>query len=141
MLDEWNSLFVTLGSGKARIAVALFRSGIKAITKATILIPARHSHFTHHLHTSPLNHSKKPISSTTIMKFTIFTILSMMTAVFAAQLPQKNIIVSYDDNVPDSVMDQAMDAIKSAGGMITHEYKLIKSVSNIRSGPFTTAAD
>lgn len=57
----------------------------------------------------------------------------MMTAVFAAQLPQKNIIVSYDDNVPDSVMDQAMDAIKSAGGMITHEYKLIKSVSKIRS--------
>lgn len=49
-----------------------------------------------------------------------------MAVVFAAQLPQKNIIVSYDDNVPDSVINQAMDAIKSAGGMITHEYKLIK---------------
>lgn len=60
------------------------------------------------------------------MRFTLFTILSFMAVVFAAQLPQKSIIVSYDDNVPDSVINQAMDAIKSAGGMITHEYKLIK---------------
>ncbi|KAF8864292.1 hypothetical protein BDZ45DRAFT_613879 [Acephala macrosclerotiorum] len=60
------------------------------------------------------------------MKFTIFTILSFVALALSAQLPQKNIIVSYDDNVPDSVLSQAMDAIKAAGGMITHEYKLIK---------------
>lgn len=60
------------------------------------------------------------------MKLTIFTILSVVAVVLAAQLPQKNIIVSYDDNVPDSIINQAMDAIKEAGGMITHEYKLIK---------------
>lgn len=60
------------------------------------------------------------------MKFTILTILSFVAIALAAQLPQKNIIVSYDDNVPDSVINQAMDAIKSAGGIITHEYRLIK---------------
>ncbi|CZR53970.1 related to serine proteinase inhibitor IA-2 [Phialocephala subalpina] len=60
------------------------------------------------------------------MKFAIFTILSFMALALSAQLPQKSIIVSYDDNVPDSVLTQAMDAIKAAGGMITHEYKLIK---------------
>lgn len=30
------------------------------------------------------------------------------------------------DDTPNSVLDKAKDAIKAAGGMITHEYKLIK---------------
>lgn len=63
------------------------------------------------------------------MKFTILAILATLAlGVLAAQVPQKAIIVSYPENTPSSVVDQAMEAIKAAGGMITHEYKLIKYV-------------
>jgi len=51
---------------------------------------------------------------------------SLAAAVFGAQMPQKAVIVSYPDNTPDSILDQAKAAIKAAGGMVTHEYKLIK---------------
>lgn len=44
----------------------------------------------------------------------------------SAAAPQKSVIVSYPDDTPDNVVQQAMDAIKNAGGVITHEYKLIK---------------
>jgi hypothetical protein len=60
------------------------------------------------------------------MKLTIFTILSFITIVLAATMPQKAVIVSYPDSTPDSIVDQAKEAIIKAGGIITHEYKLIK---------------
>jgi len=65
------------------------------------------------------------------MKFAIFSILALVAAVLGATMPQKAVIVSYPDETPDSVVDQAKNAIKAAGGMITHEYKLIKWVSAI----------
>ncbi|TVY68809.1 Uncharacterized protein LSUE1_G004529 [Lachnellula suecica] len=60
------------------------------------------------------------------MKLTLFAILALATVVLSAAKPQKAVIVSYPDDTPDSVINSAMDAIKTAGGMITHEYKLIK---------------
>ncbi|KAJ8071034.1 hypothetical protein OCU04_001381 [Sclerotinia nivalis] len=60
------------------------------------------------------------------MKLTLFSIFTLATAVLSAVLPQKAVIVSYPDNTPNEVVQKAMDAIKAAGGMITHEYKLIK---------------
>lgn len=60
------------------------------------------------------------------MKFTILTILTFITVVMAAAQPQKAVIVSYPNDTPDSIVDQAKDAIVAAGGVITHEYKLIK---------------
>ncbi len=60
------------------------------------------------------------------MKLSIFSILSFITFVMAATMPQKAVIVSYPDNTPSEVINQAMDAIRAAGGVITHEYKLIK---------------
>lgn len=39
---------------------------------------------------------------------------------------QKSVIVSYPADTPNSVLDQAKNAIKDSGGMITHEYQLIK---------------
>ena len=60
------------------------------------------------------------------MKIVIFSLLALAAVVMGATMPQKAVIISYPDNTPDSVVDQAMDAIKAAGGMITHEYKLIK---------------
>ncbi len=50
--------------------------------------------------------------------------LLILTVVAIA--PQKAVIVTYPEDTPDSVMDQAKDTIRKAGGMITHEYKLIK---------------
>ncbi len=60
------------------------------------------------------------------MKFTIFSILAFVALALGVTMPQKSVIVSYPDNTPDRVLDQAKNAIKAAGGMITHEYKLIK---------------
>jgi Mrp family chromosome partitioning ATPase len=60
------------------------------------------------------------------MKLAIFSILALVAVVLGAAMPQKAVIVSYPDETPDSVVDQAKSAIKAAGGMITHEYKLIK---------------
>jgi hypothetical protein len=60
------------------------------------------------------------------MKLAIVSVLALGAVVLGAQLPQKAVIVSYPNDTPDSVLNQAKDAIKAAGGMITHEYKLIK---------------
>ncbi|KAG4411481.1 hypothetical protein IFR04_015386 [Cadophora malorum] len=60
------------------------------------------------------------------MKFTIISILALVAVAFAATMPQKAVIISYPDNTPTSVIDDAMAAIKAAGGIITHEYRLIK---------------
>ncbi|KAH8657021.1 hypothetical protein BGZ60DRAFT_472438 [Tricladium varicosporioides] len=61
------------------------------------------------------------------MKFAApFTLLALASVAIGAAMPQKSVIVSYPDSTPDSIVDQAMDAIKEAGGLITHEYKLIK---------------
>lgn len=63
------------------------------------------------------------------MKLQISLILAFLTFAFAAVQPQKAVIISYPDNTPDHVLNQAKDAIKAAGGFITHEYKLIKFVT------------
>ena len=60
------------------------------------------------------------------MKFTIYSLLAFVTVAMAATLPQKAVIISYPTDTPDSIVDQAKDAIVKAGGIITHEYKLIK---------------
>ncbi|PSS22885.1 hypothetical protein M430DRAFT_116508 [Amorphotheca resinae ATCC 22711] len=60
------------------------------------------------------------------MKIALFSILVLVAVVLGSQVPQKAVIVTYPDNTPNSVLDQAKDAIKAAGGIITHEYKLIK---------------
>lgn len=61
------------------------------------------------------------------MRFAILSILIAFLCAFAlAVAPQKAIVVSYEDpNTPQSVVDEAMDAIKKAGGVITHEYSML----------------
>jgi hypothetical protein len=63
------------------------------------------------------------------MKLAILSILAFITVAMAVVQPQKAVIVSYPNDTPDSIVDQAKDAILAAGGVITHEYKLIKLVS------------
>jgi len=48
------------------------------------------------------------------MKLTILTILFALLTVAFAAAPQKSVIVSYDDNTPQHVLDDAMAAIKAA---------------------------
>jgi hypothetical protein len=62
----------------------------------------------------------------TKMKLAVISILTFITMVLAAAQPQKSVIVSYPNDTPDTIVDQAKDAIIAAGGVITHEYKLIK---------------
>ncbi|GAB7340570.1 hypothetical protein MBLNU457_6984t1 [Dothideomycetes sp. NU457] len=62
------------------------------------------------------------------MRFAITLLLIAIIAVLGACAApvQKPVMVSYPANTPQNVVDQAMDAIKAAGGVITHEFKLIK---------------
>ena len=48
----------------------------------------------------------------------IITLLGLV----AAHEPSKQVIVSYPQDTPDSVITQAMNALIAAGGIITHEY-------------------
>lgn len=58
------------------------------------------------------------------MRFTLFTFLfALLVAIALAAAPQKAIVVSFEDpDTPQSVLDEAMQTIKDAGGKITHEY-------------------
>ena len=60
------------------------------------------------------------------MRFTILTFLfALLLSLALAAAPQKAIVVSFEDpNTPQSVVDDAMKAIKDAGGVITHEYSM-----------------
>jgi hypothetical protein len=51
--------------------------------------------------------------------------LTLLSGVIAVDI-QKSVIVTYPPETPDSVVIQAKKAIIDAGGMITHEYTLIK---------------
>ncbi|KAF2205398.1 hypothetical protein GQ43DRAFT_468169 [Delitschia confertaspora ATCC 74209] len=43
-----------------------------------------------------------------------------------AAAPMKSVIISYPNETPDSIVEDAMRAIKDAGGQITHTYNIIK---------------
>jgi hypothetical protein len=60
------------------------------------------------------------------MKLPLLILLTIVVGVFSAMVPQKAVIVTYSEDTPNGVIDKAMEAIQEAGGMITHEYKLIK---------------
>lgn len=51
--------------------------------------------------------------------------LSIICAAVAVDV-QKSVIITYPAETPDSILDQAKDAIRDGGGVITHEYQLIK---------------
>jgi hypothetical protein len=58
--------------------------------------------------------------------FLSYLLVCLFALAVVAVAPQKAVIVTYPEGTPDSVMDQAKDAIRQAGGTITHEYKLIR---------------
>lgn len=61
------------------------------------------------------------------MKLSVLATLAAVLAVASGAVqPQKQFIVSYPDETPGSVVEAAMNEIKAAGGIITHEYKIFK---------------
>jgi hypothetical protein len=61
------------------------------------------------------------------MRFFIFSLLvALFFGVASAIVQQKAFIVTYPENTPSGVIDHAMQMIKDAGGLITHEYQLIR---------------
>jgi hypothetical protein len=64
--------------------------------------------------------------TTATMKLSLIPVLTFLALASAAAQPQRQVIVSYPDNTPNSVLEAAMDEIRAAGGMITHEYKIFK---------------
>lgn len=51
--------------------------------------------------------------------------LAVTQGAFAVDI-QKDIIMTFPQGTPDSVVSRAMEDIRKAGGTITHEYKLLK---------------
>ncbi|KAI8630695.1 hypothetical protein F5Y19DRAFT_473810 [Xylariaceae sp. FL1651] len=52
-------------------------------------------------------------------------VLAVAQGAFAVDV-QKAVIVTFPNETPYDVVNRAMDDIRKAGGMITHEYKLLK---------------
>lgn len=55
-----------------------------------------------------------------------FATLSVLTALFAATTmaaaPQRSVIVSFPNETPDHIVEEAKEGIRKAKGVITHEY-------------------
>ncbi|KAF2232062.1 hypothetical protein EV356DRAFT_578647 [Viridothelium virens] len=61
------------------------------------------------------------------MRYTILSFFVFLVVCALAQTPPlKAVMVSYKQDTPDSILDQAKDAIRQAGGVVTHDFKLIK---------------
>lgn len=55
----------------------------------------------------------------------LVTALSLIAGAAAVD-QKKQVVVTYESSTPDWVVNEAKDAIVAAGGVITHEYNLIK---------------
>ena len=51
--------------------------------------------------------------------------LALFSSVIAVD-QKKEVLITYPDEVPDWVVSEAKDFIVNAGGVITHEFNLIK---------------
>ncbi|KAF3071109.1 hypothetical protein GL218_00873 [Daldinia childiae] len=56
---------------------------------------------------------------------TIAAALAVVAGVSAVDI-QKSVIVSFPSGTTDDIVNRAKDDIRKAGGVITHEYQLIK---------------
>jgi len=58
--------------------------------------------------------------------FRIIALLGFLVTAALGVAVQKQVVITYPENTPDSVLNQAKEAIIEAGGSILHEYRLIK---------------
>ncbi|KAI9889085.1 MAG: hypothetical protein M1814_005809 [Vezdaea aestivalis] len=58
----------------------------------------------------------------------LMAVAPFFAAVAQAVPPEtKSVLVSYPNDTPDYILSSAKDAVRAAGGIITHEYSLIKA--------------
>ncbi|KAF2250627.1 hypothetical protein BU26DRAFT_517454 [Trematosphaeria pertusa] len=61
------------------------------------------------------------------MRFALLSfVLALFVAITMAVAPLQPVIISFPKEAPDSLLESAKEAIKKAGGVITHEYNIIK---------------
>ncbi|CAO2648480.1 Nn.00g077470.m01.CDS01 [Neocucurbitaria sp. VM-36] len=61
------------------------------------------------------------------MRFALLSLTIALLAAFAmAVAPQRSVIISWPNETPDQVVEDAKEAIRKAKGVITHEYNIIK---------------
>jgi hypothetical protein len=79
-----------------------------------------------HLVSSKYSLNTKKAKSTAMRSFAfLLASLTLLSGVIAVDI-QKSVLITYPAETPDSIVDQAKKAIVEAGGVITHEYTLIK---------------
>ncbi|RVX66776.1 hypothetical protein B0A52_08969 [Exophiala mesophila] len=57
---------------------------------------------------------------------TILIICALFVAALARPPPLKMVVVSYPNDTPPSIVDKAIEEVRNAGGIVTHQYSLIK---------------
>ncbi|KAJ5833131.1 hypothetical protein N7474_001442 [Penicillium riverlandense] len=55
----------------------------------------------------------------------VLTLFALLPLALAAK-SLKSVVVTFPEGTPDSVIDHAKDSLVASGGIITHEYHLIK---------------
>lgn len=64
------------------------------------------------------------------MRFFAFLVPALTALASAAPVEkQKQVIVSYPNETPNWVIDQAMQAVREGGGIVTNQFELIKGFS------------
>lgn len=72
------------------------------------------------------------------MRFFLVTLLAALFLVSAyAVKQQKAVLITYPEDTPASEVDKAIDVLKEAGGVVTHEYST--STHNVESRVLTDA--
>lgn len=62
-----------------------------------------------------------PAATMRLFLLTLFLAFILATA-YAVRESQKAVLITYPSGTPQSEVDKAIDAVKSAGGIITHEF-------------------
>lgn len=67
-------------------------------------------------------------SHTAAMRFIHNILVTALLALpaLATSTEQRPVIVTYPESTPDKIIEEAMEAVRQAGGKITHEYNLIR---------------
>jgi len=55
-----------------------------------------------------------------------FAFLNFVTFLIATTQPQKAVIISYPNDTPQAIIDQAKKTINAGGGRVIHEYTIIR---------------
>ena len=87
---------------------------------ATLSSPNRHLKTVFQYNTDIAEHLRPKSVN---MRLEVFAFFAFLIACALAQtVPLKAVMVSYNQETPESVLDQAKQAIEQAGGIITHEF-------------------